>query len=108
MSHYIDQCKTDLSSPGRHLHELRKRTLLLEQLRTVKPADHLQENTKESHELRQIRLFQELHHVIPEYEEEKTQVLESSENFKNQRIHAPGIVFKMETEYLDSNVSDIL
>ena len=37
MAHYVDQCKTDLSSPGKHLHELRKRTLLLERLRHVQP-----------------------------------------------------------------------
>ena len=46
--------------------------------------------------------------MIPEYEEENTRDLESTENFQNQRINASGIEFKMETEYLDSNVSDHL
>ena len=38
LSHYIDQCKTDLSSPGKHLHELRKKTLLWENIRNRQPS----------------------------------------------------------------------
>ena len=51
MAHYVDQCKTDLSSPGKHLHELRKRTLLLERLRHVQPkylVDEKGENCAET------------------------------------------------------------
>ena len=60
MTHYIDQCKTDLSSSEKHLHELRKRALLLERLRYVKPkyeSDEKSEKTDETEPVHQVRPF---------------------------------------------------